>query len=390
MSKQRWRRLPDGRYLYRRSVTIDGIEQEVKRTLDTVKDCQRLDAELTRKQDSGGVVRESRVTVAEHAREWLGSAKNLRPSTRHNYRSILEAYIIPTLGSVQLRKLTTPRLQAWVDELERTGKTGGGKGNSERRGSPLSPKTVANVHGVLHKALQRAVVWRRIDRNPADDVELPRRRKTERRSATLDELARIVAACDSDRLGAAWRLAWMLGVRRGELRALTWRDIDLDTGLVSITKSMVRVGTTDHTDETKTANGMRVNSIDLETVALLRRWREAQRLERMLAGDEWRGGDVESCHVLTDADGSPVTPSSIRRRHDALLRAAGVPRYLMHEARHTVVVQRAKYEPMHTVSRMVGHASAAYTVDQYWHAQTGHDRSSVDALAAELRRRRHA
>lgn len=390
MSKKRWRKIGDGRWEYRRSITVDGKTTIVKRRFASAHECETYDAELTRKTASGGVLRESSITVGEHVTEWLGSAKNLRPSTRHNYRSIVQAYVMPTLGSVQLRKLTTARLQSWVDELERNGRTGGGKGNAARRGQPLSPKTVANVHGVLHKALQRAVVWRRLDRNPADFVELPRRRKTERRSATIDELARIVSACDSDRLGAAWRLAWMLGVRRGELRALTWRDVDLETGLVSITKSMVRVGTTDHTDETKTANGMRINAIDPETVALLGRWREAQRLERMVAGDDWRGGDLESCLLLTDTDGSAVTPSSIRRRHDALLRKAGVPRYLMHEARHTVVVQRSKYETMHGVSRMVGHASAAYTVDQYWHAQTGHDRPSAHALADELRRRRES
>jgi integrase len=122
----------------------------------------------------------------------------------------------------------------------------------------------------------------------------------------------------------------------------------------------------------------------------LRRWREAQRLERMVAGGEWRGGDIDACLVLTDIDGSAVTPSSIRRRHDALLRAAGVPGYLMHEARHTAVSQRARYEQMHVVSRIVGHASPAYTASAYWHAQTGHDRSSVDALAEELRRRRES
>jgi integrase len=390
MTKKRWRKIGDGRWEYRRSITVDGKTTIVKRRFASAHECEVCDAELTRKVASGGVLRESSITVGEHVAEWLGSAKNLRPSTRHNYRSIVEAYVMPTLGSVQLRKLTTSRLQSWVDELERGGRTGGGKGNSSRRGQPLSPKTVANIHGMLHKALQRAVVWRRLDRNPADHVELPRRRKTERRSATIDELARIVAACDTDRLGAAWRLAWMLGVRRSELRALTWRDIDLDTGLVSITKSMVRVGTTDHTDETKTANGMRINAIDPETIALLTRWHEAQRLERMVAGDGWRGGDLDSCLVLTDPDGSAVTPSAIRRRHDALLRAAGVPRYLMHEARHTVVVQRSKYETMHGVSRMVGHASATYTVDQYWHAHTGHDRPSAHALADELRRRRES
>lgn len=100
-------------------------------------------------------------------------------------------------------------------------------------------------------------------------------------------------------------------------------------------------------------------------------------------------------NLLTPATDKPaasigVDDLAIRRHHDALLRKAGVPRYLMHEARHTVVVQRSKYETMHGVSRMVGHASAAYTVDQYWHAQTGHDRSSAQALADELRRRRES
>jgi integrase len=99
---------------------------------------------------------------------------------------------------------------------------------------------------------------------------------------------------------------------------------------------------------------------------------------------------VREGEVSRDIDGSAVTPSSIRRRHDALLRAAGVPGYLMHEARHTAVSQRARYEQMHVVSRIVGHASPAYTASAYWHAQTGHDRSSVDALAEELRRRRES
>jgi integrase len=389
MSKRRWRKVGD-KWHYRRSVTIDGVESEHNRRFDTAKECEVFDAELTRKAALGGIIRESSITLAEHCDEWLGSAKNLKPSTRHNYRSMLDAYVIPTLGAIQLRKLTTARLQVWVDDLERYGKTGGGKGNSERRGSPLSPKTVANVHGCLHKALSRAVVLRRIERNPADHVELPRRDKAERRAATLDEVARIVQACETDRLGAVWRLCWILGLRRGEARALTWRDIDLDAGTVRIVRSMVRVGGVDHIDTPKTAKSRRDNSLDADTIALLRRWREAQRFERMVAGDAWRGGDLDACLLLTEPDGSPVNPSSIRRRHFALLREAGVPRYLMHEARHTAITRRTEFDDVHAVSRMVGHASAAYTIDNYWHADAGRDRASAESLAAALRVRRKA
>ena len=387
MTGKRWRKIRGGQWEYRRSITVDGKPTPLKRRFASAHECEAFDADLTRKAGRGGVLKESSLSVGEHVDEWLGSAKNLKPSTRHNYRSMIDAYVIPTLGSVQLRKLTTARLQAWVDELERNGRTGGGKGNKARRGQPLSPKTVANVHGVLHKALTKAVVWRRIELNPADHVELPRRRKVERRSASLDEAARIVAECETDRLGAIWRMAWLLGLRRSELRALTWRDIDLDIGRVSITKGMVRVGKVDHTDEPKTKNSIRVNSLDPDTVALLARWREAQRLERMLAGDDWVGGDLDACLVLTEPNGASTNPSSIRRRHDALLQRAGVPRYLLHESRHTAITRRGDFDAMHAVSRMVGHASAAYTIDQYWHATDGHDQASVDALAAELRRR---
>jgi integrase len=92
--------------------------------------------------------------------------------------------------------------------------------------------------------------------------------------------------------------------------------------------------------------------------------------------------------VLTEPDGSPVNPSSIRRRHFALLRSAGVPRYLMHEARHTAITRRNDFDDAHKVSRMVGHASVAYTMDNYWHPDAGSDRASAESLAAALRVRR--
>jgi integrase len=375
------------RYELRRSVMIDGKEHAVRRRFRTRAEAVTADAELTRRHRNGGIVHESTITLAEHLAEWLESAKNLKPSTRDSYRNAITAYINPTLGTVQLRRLTTARLQAWIDGLERSGRVGGGYGGESRRGQPLSPKTVANIHGILHKGLTRAVQLRRIEQNPADNLELPRRTAQPRRSATLDELAAILQACDGDRFDAVWRLLFMTGMRRGELRALRWSDVNLEAGSVTVSRSTVRVAGQDRTEQPKTRHGLRVISIDADTVAALRRWYKAQGAERMAAGESWQGGDRRDCLIITEPDGTPTHPSAFRRRYDALLRRAGVRRLVMHEARHTAVTVGMLVMRPEEVSRRTGHRSAAYTLDAYWHALPDFDRDGIERLADELRER---
>ena len=145
----------------------------------------------------------------------------MRPNTLQSYQSDIEAYVIPLLGSRQLQRLGPDELNALYSNL---GNTGG------RGGRGLAPKTIRNVHGVVHKALADAVRWGHIPRNPADLADPPAARKPELTTWTAEEMRVFLRSVEDDRLAALWTLGATTGMRRSELLGLRWRHVDSKRG----------------------------------------------------------------------------------------------------------------------------------------------------------------
>ena len=263
---------------------------------------------------SGAFVEPDKITVGEFLSDhWLPTmAGTVRPTSQLAYTLHVEKHIVPYIGDVRLRALSTKD----VDTLYATLASKPGA-----RGRPLSPATCRAVHRVLHRALVKAIDWNLIPRNPADAAERPRITRHAMTTWTREELLTFLQLTEADRLYPLWRLMAMTGLRRGEALALRWGDIDLETGRLTVRRSRVQVGYTVQEADTKTGRS-RVVAIDGKTIAALRR----QNNQQLNDADEWKAAWAGDGHMFTREDGAPWQPDRITKPFDQAVQEAGATR----------------------------------------------------------------
>jgi integrase len=249
----------------------------------------------------------------------------------------------------------------------------------------LAPKTVKNMHRMLHLAFSHAVAWRYLEYNPAEHASLPResRKGTRQRGTTWspDELAAWLRVAITDRDAGIQVLAATTGMRRSELAGAEREFVDLENAVLEIGDTRVVVdGRADESDG-KTPSGRRVISLDPLTVFYLRRHLAMLADERETFGENYQDAGKLVCHP----DGRPVHPDTITTRFNRLVDRAGVRRIRLHDVRHTYATMAldAGIDPK-IVSDRIGHANMAYTLAIYTHPSTGKDRDAAGKVAGML------
>jgi integrase len=289
--------------------------------------------------------------------EWLPSIEaSVRPTTLRNYQELYDAYVKPSIGRSLLVNLTPARLNTYYAELLKTGR--------RNRDGGLSPKTVRNVHSLLHKSLGDAVRWGHLARNPASLAAPPKAARPEMKVWSPAQLRSFVEFTRDDRLATAWLLLVTTGMRRGEVLGLTWQDVDLTNARLSVVRSLSIVNYHDvRLIPPKTAQGRRSIALDPATVAALQAHRVRQ-LEERLKWGAWNGSDL----VFAREDGTPIHPQRMSGWFEQLSRDAGLPRIRLHDLRHSYATAAlAAGVPAKVVSERLGHASVLITLDTYSH-----------------------
>lgn len=347
--------------------------------------------------DKGPHIDTSRATLAEYLiDEWLPSREpqpgasgrrhrgRLGVGTHAAYTRDIETYVVSRIGQIPLRALTAEDLDHLYDQLE----TEGG-----RHGQPLSAKTVANVHGVVHKALADAVRRGLLTRNVAAAVEPPRPPRPKTEVWDVHELRKFLSTVRSDRLYAVWLLLATTGMRRGEVMGLSWDDIDLEAGTVRVTWTLGNIDARlTWKPRPKSKAARRVMSLDPATVEALQEHRERQRRERRLAGsasiernEDWQGIGRERV-VFTWPDGRMIDPELVTKWFRQHCRSAGLRRIRLHDLRHTyatAALQHATgWHEVKVISQRLGHASVGITLDTYSHVLPAADEETAHTLAA--------
>ncbi|WP_433433060.1 tyrosine-type recombinase/integrase [Nonomuraea sp. CA-141351] len=312
-------------------------------------------------------------TVGEWLARWLASKDALRPSTRQGYATHIRLYLIPQLGRILLHQLSSRDANGLLAALaSRPSPTG-------RR---LSPATVVRIHATLRTALNAAVRARLIPVNPANGAELPHPRRphpvvwTAGRTArwrqsgerpavavwTEQQLAAFLAGVTQDRMYAAWWLAALRGLRRGELAGLRWTDVDLQAAELTVTQQRVHADGQVVAGPPKSSASCRVVALDEETVRVLIRHRERQEELSATAGARW----WNSGYVFTTAEGAPLRPDYLTGRFRRLVAASGQPPIRLHDLRHgAATLALAAHTDLKVVQAMLGHASIVLTADTY-------------------------
>ncbi len=322
----------------------------------------------------GTFVEPSQESVAEFLRQWLSTVESqLRPSTFASYSATIENHIVPRIGGIRLRDLGPGQLTNLYGDLHRDGSLRGPGG--------LSSRTVRYVHRIVHRALQDAVRWGHLFRNPVGLADPPRVEKSESAVWSAAEARLFIDSTRQDRLRALYLLALTTGMRRGELLGLRWSDVDFERCRLSAKQTLVSVGYEVRVSEPKTKRARRSIALDGATVAILRSHRAEQSVERLRFGEGAEDNDL----VFTREDGSLLHPMSVSARFKRLVRSAGLSPIRFHGLRHTsaTLALEAGLHPK-VVSERLGHSSITVTLDTYSHAVPALQEEAAEALAALL------
>ncbi len=355
---------PDGRWEARYTVQVDGVWRRryvMGRTKEDV--AKRLRAALNAR-DSGSLPAPARETVGTYLAGWLAGAEaTVRPRTRDSYRQIVRTHLIPRLGRIAITKLGPQQVQRMYGDLLAAG---------------LSPKTIGNVHGVLHRALQQAFRWRLLPTNVADLVDPPRVPRREMKALSPDQARDVLRAAEDDPLEALYRLAISAGLRQGELLALRWPDLDLDRGAVRVVATLEqRRGQVPVLAQPKSDRSRRQVDVGPATVEALRAHKARAIREALAAGRAYdRAG-----FVFSRPDGRPLSMSIIGKDWTRLNARAGAPPVRFHDLRHTaatLLLSRGVHPKI--VSELLGHSSVSITLDTYSHVVPSMQREAARVM----------
>lgn len=307
--------------------------------------------------------------AAQYFAEWV-SRIDRKPATLSTYRRLVEQRIVPALGSTPLADLSSGMLAtAYAGWL----------------GAGLSPTYVQLIHQVINKALGDAERQGLIARNPARNVEAPRKSTLEMRTWTAGEAGRFLAHVAEERLFPMWRLFLTTGMRRGEVAALRWRDVDLEHARLSVrqTGNVIEGVWTVGSPKGRGRGATRLLSLDAETVRVLRAHQVAQLAERQELPEVWQDWGLVFCRE----DGTPINPTRIGHQLTIRARQAGLPPIRVHDLRHTyaTLALLAGIHPK-VVSERLGHANIGITLNLYSHVTEGMDRDAADLVAQLLDR----
>jgi integrase len=364
-------------WTYQFAVTRNGKRRFVtKGGFRTKRACQDALTEALADWHKGAHVEPSKLTVGEYLEyRWLPVIEHsLKPTTFRGYSDIVISRIIPHLGDVRLAELNEGDIARMYSTLRSSGRQNGAGG--------LSEASLQHTHVVLRKALKDAVIGahgtKLLLRNPADDVQRPRRRRTEMHVWSADELRRFLDETRRDRLHACWVAAATTGLRRGELLGLRWDDVELDGQVLSVKRSRVAAGYTVSEGTPKSGRGRRVD-LDPETVAVLRRHRARQLEERIAWGEAW----LDAGLVFTRENGEGLHPHSVSQAFERGVARADVPVIRFHDLRHThaTLMLGAGVHPK-VVQERLGHASIQITLDTYSHVMPGMQADAAARMGA--------
>lgn len=321
---------------------------------------------------SGSFVEPSRVTVAQYLETWLQTVRPpiVRGATWISYEGAVRRHIIPRIGNLPLQQLTRAAVKACYQSMTESGSPGGG---------PLNAKTVHNTHLTLRKALGDAVNDHLLTINPADGAHRLHRDRPEMQTWTAEQLGVFLAGVAGDELFAVWRLAATTGMRRGELLALRWHDVDLATGSLRVVQARVRGESGWTYGPPKTAKGRRSIALDSGTVAALAAQRKTQSVIRPRFGPYDEDADL----VFARPDGSPMDPDSVSGRFERMVRVMPLPLIRLHDLRHThaTLALAAGIHPK-VVQERLGHSSVMMTLDLYSHAVPAMQADAASIVAA--------
>ena len=312
------------------------------------------------------ITKAGKYTVGEWMEVWFQDYAKIkvRPSSHQTYQGYIHNHIRPNIGDIPLEKLTSLDLQKLYKKLLTQGRVD----RVEAKGQPkgLSAKTVRNIHQILSSALKLAQEQRLILANPAEGCALPRVEHQEMKTLTTVQLASFFREARESGVFELYYLELGTGLRRGELLGLKWEDIDLERGDLRVRRQVSRINGEVVEAPLKTKNAYRTLPLAEDTVSVLKEQR------RKVGNSPW---------VFPSPNGGPISPDSVLHMLHRVLKRAGLPKVRFHDLRHTFATLALQNGvDVKTVSGMLGHFSAGFTLDTYAHITSAAQRQAAKTM----------
>lgn len=378
--------------------------------------------EFEEKVRNGKYLKGEKITLKDFTDTWFEeyAPQQLEKTTMAAYSEILEQKILPALGHLKLSKIQPMHLQSFYnnlleDGIRKDGKKGG-----------YSPSTIKKCHAVLSSILTTAVHWQVIESNPCDRVSPPKQKTVTNdvKHFTLEQAETFLKALElpytttykaHDRiddtgkkyhvdaytesrsipaqLNVFFNLALFGGLRRGELIALTWDDIDFDRKTVSVTKSTGYTGKETITKAPKNKSSIREINLPGTVIDLVKKYKKEQQELRLALGDQWQGDN----YIFIQWSGKQMNLSTpyhafkdIINKYNASVvdPADQLPNIPLHGLRHTsATLLISENIDVRTVSARLGHAQTSTTMNIYAHSLKKLDEKAADTLDNLLKRK---
>jgi len=341
-----------GKYRFH-SETVRGTKKEAEKHL----------SEMLSQQDKGTFIKPTKTTLSAYLERWLTDyvKPNLGPRTYEGYESIIRCHLTPDLGRLQLMQLKPQHLQKYY-ALKLAGVR-------QDRKDALTQTTVSHHHTCLHRALKMAVRWGLLTSNPADAVTPPRPQHSDMKTMNEDELQIFLAEAKKTPYYTMFYTFLFTGMRRSEVLALRWNDVDLLMCQISVTQTLhhLRDGSMVFR-QPKTAKGRRLISLSPSLALVLTELKANQKQERNLVGTKLKETEL----VFGTPEGKPLLPDMISNTWLRIIKRAGLSHFRLHDARHTHASLLLK-QGVHpkVVQERLGHATISTTLDLYSHVSPG-------------------
>ena len=350
-----------------------GTGKQIQRSVSgkTQKEVAQKLGEISVEIDKRTYLAPTKLTVKDWLDTWVKEyLEDIKPSTKYLYTRNVEMYIIPNLGSVKLDTLTSPMVQALYNRLHKPDK---------KDVKPLSAKTIRSLHGVLHKALQQAVLNGYIRVNPTDACKPPRVVKKEIQPLDETQVSEFLKAIQGHPHEYLYKITLFSGMREGEVLGLTWDCVDLEHGTLLIKQQLRREqqkGGKYYFSPPKN-NKSRVLSLAPSVVQLFRLQKLKQNGMRLEAGNSWEENNL----IFSNQTGGFLSYRTVYDCFKRIVDKIGSPSTRFHDLRHTYAVLAIKSgDDIKTVQENLGHATAAFTLDVYGHVTAQMRRDSADRM----------
>ena len=306
-------------------------------------------------------------TVGQWLDTWMENYAKLqvRASSCKTYQGFIDNHIRPALGDMSMKKLTAMDLQRLYKHLLESGRVECTEAKNKPKG--LSVKTVRNINQMVSSALNCAVEQRLIPSNPTKGCVLPKLERKEMKILPPESLGTFFEEARRSGVFELYYIDLATGLRRGELLGLKWSDIDLVKGSIHVRRQVLRQNGKIIEDPLKTKNSYRNIAIGTDAIEAL------------------RGIEQKDEYVFPSPYGGPMSPDSVLHMLQRVLKRAGLERIRFHDLRHTFsVLALQNGVDVKTLSAMLGHYSAGFTLDTYTHVTTSMQKQAANAVGSIL------